>query len=62
MLTSTYGLDMVPLEQDSESGYASGSSSDSSLPDLYFTKSHLTFLNRQLQNLEPQGSSVNTIT
>ncbi|MCJ1235832.1 hypothetical protein MMC14_003805 [Varicellaria rhodocarpa] len=54
MLTSTYGLDMVPLEQDSESGYASGSSSDSSLPDLYFTKSHLTFLNRQLQNLEPQ--------
>lgn len=39
---------------DVESGYASGSSSDCSLPDIYFSKPHLKFLNSQLQNLEPQ--------
>ena len=47
------------LEQDGgheyESGYASGTSSEADLPDIDFTKSHLAFLNRQLQNLEPQG-------
>ena len=39
-----------------ESGYASGTSSEADLPDIYFTKPHLAFLNRQLQNLEPQGT------
>ena len=41
-----------------ESGYASGTSSEADLPDIYFTKPHLAFLNRQLQNLEPQGTVV----
>lgn len=41
--------------QDIESGYVSGSGSETSTPELYFTKHHLQFLNRQLQNLEPQG-------
>ena len=40
---------------DVESGYVSGSSSQSEIPEIYFTKPHLAFLNRQLQNLEPQG-------
>ena len=50
------------LEHDTaheyESGYASGTSSasEADLPDIYFTKPHLAFLNRQLQNLEPQGT------
>jgi len=39
---------------DDESGYASGSSSEANIPDVFFTKPHLSFLNRQLQNLEPQ--------
>ncbi|PVI06504.1 Phosphoadenosine phosphosulfate reductase thioredoxin [Periconia macrospinosa] len=39
---------------DDESGYASGSSSHESLPDVYFSKPHLKFLNAQLQQLEPQ--------
>lgn len=39
---------------DVESGYVSGSSSQSEIPEIYFTKPHLAFLNRQLQNLEPQ--------
>jgi len=37
---------------DNESGYASGSSSEASVPEVFFTKPHLTFLNRQLQTLE----------
>ena len=41
--------------RDEESGYASASSSDESIPDVFFTKPYLTFLNRQLQNLEPLG-------
>lgn len=40
---------------DVESGYASGSSSQADISEIYFTKPHLAFLNRQLQNLEPQG-------
>lgn len=44
--------------QDVESGYVSGSSSTADLPEIYFTKPHLNFLNRQLQNLEPQGRSM----
>jgi len=42
------------MDRDDESGYASGSSTDSNVPDVLFTKPHLTFLNRQLQHLEPQ--------
>lgn len=42
--------------QDAESGYVSGSGSESSAPEVHFSKPHLNFLNRQLQNLEPQGS------
>ena len=45
---------VLDLDADYESGYVSGSSSDESLPELYFTKHQLDFLNRQLQNLEPQ--------
>jgi phosphoadenosine phosphosulfate reductase len=40
---------------DNESGYASGASSQDGLPDIYFSKPHLKFLNQQLQKLEPQG-------
>lgn len=43
---------MTPKEADS--GYASGTASDAGLQELYFTKPHLQFLNRQLQFLEPQ--------
>ncbi|MCJ1395369.1 hypothetical protein MMC18_008253 [Xylographa bjoerkii] len=42
------------IHTDDESGYVSGSSSETSIPDVFFTKPHLRFLNRQLQNLEPQ--------
>lgn len=42
---------------ETESGYVSGSGSESSLPEIHFTKPHLAFLNRQLQFLEPQGTS-----
>ena len=45
-------------DRDYESGYVSGSSSEASIPDLYFTKPHLAFLNRQLQNFEPQGMPI----
>lgn len=44
--------------RDTESGYASGSSSEDSLPEITFTKAHLAFLNRQLQFLEPQGTQL----
>lgn len=49
-----YGLEQNATH-DLESGYVSGSSSQSDVPEIYFTKPHLAFLNRQLQNLEPQG-------
>lgn len=49
-----YGLEHNGAH-DLESGYVSGSSSQSDIPEIYFTKPHLAFLNRQLQNLEPQG-------
>jgi len=45
---------LPPVHRDDESGYASGSSSQTSLQDVFFTKPHLRFLNRQLQHLEPQ--------
>ncbi|EXJ71654.1 phosphoadenosine phosphosulfate reductase [Cladophialophora psammophila CBS 110553] len=37
-----------------DSGYSSGTNSESELSEVYFTKRHLRFLNRQLQFLEPQ--------
>jgi phosphoadenosine phosphosulfate reductase len=40
--------------KDADSGYASGSNSEVGMPEVYFTKPHLQFLNRQLQFLEPQ--------
>lgn len=52
--TGFEGADGVPAS-DMESSYVSGSSSHASTPEIYFTTPHLTFLNRQLQNLEPQG-------
>jgi len=45
---------ILSMERDDESGYASGSSSEASIPEVFFTKPHLKFLNRQLQGLEPQ--------
>ncbi|TKA72164.1 Phosphoadenosine phosphosulfate reductase [Cryomyces minteri] len=41
-------------ERDAESGYASGSSSEAGLPDVFFSKPHLKFINQQLQKLEPE--------
>jgi len=38
---------------EAESGYASGSSTES-LADVYFTRSHLKFVNQQLAKLEPE--------
>ena len=38
---------------EAESGYASGSST-ADLPDIYFTRPHLKFINQQLSKLEPQ--------
>ncbi|KAF2460646.1 phosphoadenosine phosphosulfate reductase [Lineolata rhizophorae] len=40
--------------KDVESGYASASSSESDLSDVYFTKQHLKHINQQLQELEPE--------
>ncbi|KAI6787036.1 Phosphoadenosine phosphosulfate, partial [Hortaea werneckii] len=39
-------------DREAESGYASGSST-ASLPEVYFTRPHLKFINAQLQKLEP---------
>ena len=50
-----YDLDSLS-NQDVESGYVSGSGSElGTTPNVLFTKKHLNFLNRQLQNLDPQG-------
>jgi phosphoadenosine phosphosulfate reductase len=53
--SSRYGhnYDHVSLKE-ADSGYSSGSTSEVDMPDVYFTKPHLKFLNRQLQFLEPQ--------
>ena len=40
-------------DKDTESGYSSGSS-NTSLPEVYFTKPHLKFLNKQLAELDPR--------
>jgi len=44
-----------PVHSDVESGYNSADSSKESLDEVYFTKPHLRYLNKQLQHLEPQG-------
>ncbi|KAI9769410.1 MAG: hypothetical protein M1840_004112 [Geoglossum simile] len=41
--------------RDDESGYASGSSSEVIMFEVYFTKPHLKFLNQQLQGLGPEA-------
>lgn len=43
------------LSQDRESGYDSPGSSTGGLPDIYFSRPHLKYLNEQLQKLEPEG-------
>lgn len=53
-LSPGFEADGIPAS-DVESGYGSGNSSQASTPEICFTTPHLTFLNRQLQNLEPQG-------
>lgn len=53
-ISAGFEADGVPAS-DVEPGYVSGSSSQASTPEIYFTTPHITFLNRQLQNLEPQG-------
>jgi phosphoadenosine phosphosulfate reductase len=47
--------DLAAAVSDTESGYASATGSEDSLPDMLFTKPHLKYLNQQLRNLEPQG-------
>lgn len=47
--------DEIMSQRDVESGYASESSSEVDLPEIFFSKPHLKFLNRQLQQLEPEG-------
>ena len=44
----------VNTPKEADSGYASGRASEVGMPEVYFTKPHLRFLNRQLQFLEPQ--------
>ncbi|KAF2089994.1 phosphoadenosine phosphosulfate reductase [Saccharata proteae CBS 121410] len=44
----------MPSPRETESGYASGCSSEASLPDIFFSKAHLKYLNQQLQKLEPE--------
>ena len=46
------------IESGYESGYVSGSGSESSVGEVFLTKPHVRFLNRQLQNLQPQGKSL----
>jgi len=42
------------INGDNESGYASADSHYESLPDIYFTRPHLKFINQQLSQLEPE--------
>ncbi|KAI9882049.1 MAG: hypothetical protein M1823_006214 [Watsoniomyces obsoletus] len=44
----------IKYRMELESGYASGSSSEAAIPDIYFSKPHLRFLNEQLQHLSPE--------
>lgn len=43
-----------PASTVADSGYASGAQSEIDIPEVFFTKPHLRFINRQLQFLEPQ--------
>ena len=47
-------VDTLPT-LDTESGYASGDSNDEHNLNLFFTKSHLKYLNSRLSALEPEG-------
>ncbi|QSZ30837.1 hypothetical protein DSL72_000395 [Monilinia vaccinii-corymbosi] len=47
------GLHRESSASGSESGYASGASSQSSLPQVLLTKAHLKFINSTLNNLQP---------
>jgi phosphoadenosine phosphosulfate reductase len=47
--------DLNAVTSDNESGYASATGSEDSLPEMLFTKPHLKYLNQQLRDLEPQG-------
>ena len=65
MPASLYSEDLsgVLSSCDLESGYVSGRSSQGSNSlDIHFTNSHLVFLNRQLQHLDPQGKSSLPVT
>ncbi|RPA94341.1 Phosphoadenosine phosphosulfate reductase CysH-type [Choiromyces venosus 120613-1] len=42
------------MSQDEESGYDSPGSATSDLPEVYFSRPHLKYLNGQLQTLEPE--------
>lgn len=44
----------VITPKDADSGFASQTASEINMPEVYFTKHHLQFLNRQLQFLEPE--------
>lgn len=48
-------LGRTTSQEDIESGYASASSENGGFTELYFTKPHLKFLNKQLNQLEPEG-------
>ena len=50
-------LERTTSQDDIESGYASATSENGGFADIYFTKPHLKFLNKQLNQLEPQGKS-----
>jgi len=47
-------LERTTSQDDIESGYASATSENGGFADIYFTKPHLKFLNKQLNQLEPQ--------
>jgi len=51
---SSPALQRTASQDDVESGYASASSENGGLTDVYFTKPHLKFLNKQLNQLEPE--------
>ena len=50
-------LERTTSQDDIESGYASATSENGGFADVYFTKPHLKFLNKQLNQLEPEGMS-----
>ena len=54
-------LERTTSQDDIESGYASATSENGGFADVYFTKPHLKFLNKQLNQLEPQGTSPRVI-